>query len=83
VWRRPACPKIPTQVPTVAAHVLALAGSAVLLQVLLSSRFAAVVVVVMVMGAMAAVAVASVVSVFSLSATTCACSSTRSRPAIT
>jgi hypothetical protein len=36
-----------TQVPTVAAHVLALAGSAVLLQVLLSRRFAAVVVVVM------------------------------------
>jgi hypothetical protein len=67
----PRCPG--TQVPTVAAHVLALAGSAVLLQVLLSRRFAAAVVV------MAVVMVAGV----SLSAATCACPSTRSRPAVT
>jgi hypothetical protein len=68
----PRCPG--TQVPTVAAHVLALAGSAVLLQVLLSRRLAAAVVVVM--------AVAMVAGV-SLSAATCACPSTRSRPAVT
>jgi hypothetical protein len=69
VWRRPACPKIPYPGAQVPRY-----PQSPPMQVLLSRRLAAAVVVVM--------AVAMVAGV-SLSAATCACPSTRSRPAVT